>query len=494
MGVAEQQQHAPERPKRSLLDSSDEDESTARSPYGDQPSTSSGFAHGGGGGGDDDLTRAVTSPASCRDAPFAFLFLFTLGMVGLVAGLYGGKKADPQDPVGKVLLDWTWFVVPILVVPFTIVIGGAYLLLLRVAAMPFIMANLWTFNVMLWSLGILAAVAGQIVLCVLLLLFALIDAGWIFSSTRWIKFTADLMRVTLTALQDFPGVYYIAYVFLFLHVVSILAFATLGMHVYASRHETPDSDAYIAVLFFLLFSFFWTFEVLRNVTHTTVAGVMGTFYFAGSTDPARLSSNPTLRALGRALGPSFGSICFGSLLVAVLSTIRVTAALLRERARRNNNAVLYIVACCCQCLAGCVEGLLKYFNRYAFVQVALYGKPYIAAGRDAWDRFTERGLDMLMTDDVTGTVVVIASLVTALLAWGTTALSFYLRHDDRWLAVSLLAFCVAFLLARCVLGVGYSAVTAIFVCYAEWPEILHERHPDLAAQFADARQDGYNEV
>ena len=30
---------------------------------------------------------------------------------------------------------------------------------------------------------------------------------------------------------------------------------------------------------------------------------------------------------------------------------------------------------------GCIEGLLRYFNQYAFTQVAIYGKSYCNAGR-----------------------------------------------------------------------------------------------------------------
>ena len=33
------------------------------------------------------------------------------------------------------------------------------------------------------------------------------------------------------------------------------------------------------------------------------------------------------------------------------------------------------------CSLGCIEGLLRYFNQYAFTQVAIYGKSYCNAGR-----------------------------------------------------------------------------------------------------------------
>jgi hypothetical protein len=36
-------------------------------------------------------------------------------------------------------------------------------------------------------------------------------------------------------------------------------------------------------------------------------------------------------------------------------------------------AVAAILACCAACFIGCIEGLVEYFNRYAYIQIALYG-------------------------------------------------------------------------------------------------------------------------
>lgn len=36
-------------------------------------------------------------------------------------------------------------------------------------------------------------------------------------------------------------------------------------------------------------------------------------------------------------------------------------------------AVLAILACCAACFVGCIEGLVQYFNKYAYIEIALYG-------------------------------------------------------------------------------------------------------------------------
>lgn len=74
-------------------------------------------------------------------------------------------------------------------------------------------------------------------------------------------------------------------------------------------------ETYVAY-FFLLISFYWGLQVFKNVAHTTVAGTVATFWYNSE------SAGATGSSLKRATTTSFGSICFGSLLVAILQALR----------------------------------------------------------------------------------------------------------------------------------------------------------------------------
>jgi len=82
--------------------------------------------------------------------------------------------------------------------------------------------------------------------------------------------------------------------------------------------------------------------------HVTVSGVFATYYFLAGT-PAMVSS-PTSAAAGRALGKSFGSICFGSLLVALIKTIRAICRQLRQSSGGDGAAAF--IACIAECILG----------------------------------------------------------------------------------------------------------------------------------------------
>jgi hypothetical protein len=72
--------------------------------------------------------------------------------------------------------------------------------------------------------------------------------------------------------------------------------------------------------------------------------------------------SPALRdSFNRATTYSFGSICFGSLLVAVIRSLRAL-----EHYARGNDDMSFVV-CIIQCILACIESIIEAFNSYAYV-------------------------------------------------------------------------------------------------------------------------------
>lgn len=118
---------------------------------------------------------------------------------------------------------------------------------------------------------------------------------------------------------------------------------------------------------------------------------------------------------------------------------------------------------------GCVEGIIRFFNYYAFVQVAIYGKSFIEASHDTWQLFKARGTDLLVNDDLSGSVFFLGSFlggaISALIA-SIWALSKDVVEWDDW---AFLAFVLGFLVSEVAMSVVSSGVATTFVCYAEDP-------------------------
>ncbi len=103
---------------------------------------------------------------------------------------------------------------------------------------------------------------------------------------------------------------------------SITTYATVyiigGCDIAAGTCEN-GVDAYI--IFLLVLSLYWTQQVISNVVHVTVAGTVGTWWWA-PLEADSCCSEAVRSSHARAMTNSFGSICLGSLIVAIIQTIK----------------------------------------------------------------------------------------------------------------------------------------------------------------------------
>jgi hypothetical protein len=244
--------------------------------------------------------------------------------------------------------------------------------------------------------------------------------------------------------------------------------------------------------------FYWTSQVIKNAVHITIAGLFGTYYFLGVSDdqgnvdvPVR---NPTVQSAKRALTTSLGSNCYGSLLISVVQLIRTIVSVARGNAADNDNVACAIFLCCIECFISMIEELLEYFNKYAFAQVAIYGKDYCTAGRDTWELTKSRGLDAVINDDLIANVLAIGGFAIALLTAGGGLA--YVRFSPLpktsvyYAVVGFTTFFVGLAEFAILSVVIDSGVSTTFVCLAEDPLALARTKPELYQQV----QQSYPEV
>lgn len=149
------------------------------------------------------------------------------------------------------------------------------------------------------------------------------------------------------------------------------------------------------MLFILLCSLFWVIQVVRNVVHCVAAGAVGEWWVGGN------DVNTVSRAQQRAVTSSLGSICFGSLVVAALNALQfVLLSTPRRKSRGSVNA-------CLECMIKIVKRNMEYFNKFAFCQVAIYGKDFRTAGVDTMRLFRDRGWTSLVNDSLISNVLTI---------------------------------------------------------------------------------------
>jgi hypothetical protein len=136
----------------------------------------------------------------------------------------------------------------------------------------------------------------------------------------------------------------------------------------------------IGLLVFATFAGYWITEVMKNVIHVTISGVYGSWYFC-SQKPGGVPRGATRGAFKRSMTYSFGSISFGSLLVAIIQLLRQACSIARQNEAAQGNILGSILFCVLGCFIGILDWAVQFINEYAFSYIALYGKAYIPAAK-----------------------------------------------------------------------------------------------------------------
>jgi len=119
--------------------------------------------------------------------------------------------------------------------------------------------------------------------------------------------------------------------------------------------------------FFMMIVYFWGGYVAFNTCHVAFAGVFGRWYF-GKENGSTVSSS-----IKTAVTTAFGSICLGSLIIAVIRALEELMKKMQRDAEESGNTVVQLLACVLQCIINCIGDILEWISTYVFVQVAIRG-------------------------------------------------------------------------------------------------------------------------
>lgn len=76
-----------------------------------------------------------------------------------------------------------------------------------------------------------------------------------------------------------------------------------------------------------------------------------------------------------------GTVAYGSLIIAIILTIRAVLAYFQRKAKKTKNKVLEYLACILGCIMWCIEKIMRFINKHAYIMTAIYGCPFCKAAR-----------------------------------------------------------------------------------------------------------------
>mmetsp|Transcript_17126 Transcript_17126/g.24206 ORF Transcript_17126/g.24206 Transcript_17126/m.24206 type:complete len:533 (+) Transcript_17126:22-1620(+) len=335
--------------------------------------------------------------------------------------------------------------------------------------------------------GIFLAIVGlmlpDVFTALLGFMFAAFAAYYAYSVWNRIPFAAANLVTAVSAVKENIGVTlyaYISIVFMILWMTLWTFSTSATIFVISNCNAAGECQNEVNgfVVFLFLVSLFWTFEVIKNIVHVTVSGTVGTWWWQPESASSCCSS-AVRDSFFRSITYSFGSICLGSLLVAIIKALKQMV----HRARESDDGIL---RCLAECILGCIESILEYFNEWAYVYVALYGYSFVDAAKNVINLFQERGWTTIITDGMIGTVLTMISLGVGILTGIFAVMISSILQYNLEVPAFFLGFILGAFLTSLLMGVVGSAVNTVIVCYAEDPKAFETYHSDLSYRMRDA--------
>ncbi|KAH9320821.1 hypothetical protein KI387_015460, partial [Taxus chinensis] len=241
-------------------------------------------------------------------------------------------------------------------------------------------------------------------------------------------FTMLVLRKAVKMVWSLPEVVRVSYAFL---VIMLLWMVIWSFGVAGVIASNMDDGRRWWLLVVLSISLFWIGAVLCNTVHVIVSGMIVLVLMHGGRGASSMPPKPMRRSLRHAVTTSLGSICYGSLFTAAIRTLRWEIRGVRSQIG-NNECLL----CCVDFLFNLVETLVRFFNKYAYVRVAMYGKSFNHSARDAWELFQSTGIESLIAYDCSGAVLLMVTILGGLITGTCAGIWTWFKKNDHVLMVA----------------------------------------------------------
>ncbi|EEY67723.1 uncharacterized protein PITG_17954 [Phytophthora infestans T30-4] len=320
------------------------------------------------------ISLELLSRARCREAvekkyrdwPFAILFIMNIGVIFVLMASLGVSAVrtnnslrdslshNDMKALAGVSSGMTTLAMVLAVMMTKIIPSYARCMIIFV---------LWlNFGVAIAFAGIAIAL-GAFVFAAVGVIIAILNWCYVRRVKHRIPLAVAQLRIAEAAISNNRATYVVALVFAVLQILWVVmwSLAVLGVISHSSQTLSNTQTRYGGnhswAFALLLLSFYWGVHVLKNVVHTTIAGTIAAFWYQSES--------------------------------------------LAKTSRKSRGAA----ACIAECLLAWLGSIMKYFNRWAYVYVGIYGYSFMKAGSAVSQLFHQRGFTGLINDDLVRIVI-----------------------------------------------------------------------------------------
>jgi Plasma-membrane choline transporter len=247
-------------------------------------------------------------------------------------------------------------------------------------------------------------------------------------------------------------------------------------------------------IWFLFFVLLWTMNFIAGIGSLVIAYATATWYFTPVPERSKITSCTVLDSYGVILRYHTGTAALGALLIATLQFLRWMLTYIEHNivqgkgngADNTVNCLRKSVICLLTCCLYCLEKVIKFISKQAYIQTAIHGEPYIKGAINAFYTIARNIFSVGGVQVISGMAIVIGKIfvsaicgVSAFYIFASGWLKFQNQMKDI-IAPTFLVLLIAYITASLIFEVFHMIVDTMIMCY-----ITDAEQNDGIPQFAD---------
>nr|XP_054759375.1 choline transporter-like protein 4 [Lytechinus pictus] len=238
-----------------------------------------------------------------------------------------------------------------------------------------------------------------------------------------------------------------------------------------TSYATPPYTMYLQI--YGIVGLLWMLNFFVALGEVTLAGAFASYYWAFK-KPRDIPSLPLVYSFWRAIRYHLGSIAFGALLFTVVQIIRLLLHFIEKNAKHAKNAVARFIFRCCKCGFWCLEKLLRFISKNAYIEIAISGRNFCSSAAGAFNLLMRNIVRATVLNGVTSFMIF---LTKSSIVIGISVGTFYFFQLEVtkgvapdvyyiWVPITAIAL-VSFFITTVFFGVYDMAVDTLFLCFLE---------------------------
>ena len=239
----------------------------------------------------------------------------------------------------------------------------------------------------------------KVLFCALFWICVIVDFIWlifVLIMCNRIRLSISLIQIAAKYINLNCSVLFIPFLFFILTVGWIAYWAVLSIFLYSSGEFDKDKSKVIAsfkwkyhinyLFWYNLFALFYVNALLSAFSQFIYASCASIWYF---NHEKGTEGHIILTSFKRAFKYHFGSIAFGSLIIAIVRFLMFFLAIFKKRAemsygKKTQGKYYKCLMCCLRCCLKCITKFLEFINKHAYIMISIKGDSFCTA---AWEGF-----------------------------------------------------------------------------------------------------------